>query len=89
MAVAVPTVLGLQAALRNERAMRLSWHLLLYVAIYLLSSGVAALVVAARGSELLPHAFLFAVLGLGVLKGVGLTRLAFLRRQAWASHEQR
>lgn len=81
-AVALPAVLGLQAALRNQRALKLFWHFFLYVAVYHVATGIAALVVAARGSELLPHAFLFLVIGLGLSAGVGLTRLAFLRRRA-------
>lgn len=80
--VAMTTVLGLQVALRNRRAVRLGWQALLYTGVYAVAGGAVALVLAARESQLLPHAFLFLVIGLGMLAGVGITRRAFLRSRA-------
>lgn len=80
--VAIPTVLGFQVALRNRQAVWLGWQAFLYIGVYAVAGGSVALGLAASESELLPHAFLFLVIGLGVLAGVGLTRLAFLRRKA-------
>tara|TARA_B100001105_G_scaffold177865_1_gene143405 strand:- start:11807 stop:12193 length:387 start_codon:yes stop_codon:yes gene_type:complete len=82
--VAIPTVLGFQVALRNRQAvwLGLGWQAFLYIGVYAVAGGSVALGLAASESELLPHAFLFLVIGLGVLAGVRLTQLAFLRRKA-------
>lgn len=80
--VAIPAVLGVQVALRNRRAVRLGWQAFLYIGVYAVAGGAVALVLAAGESQLLPHAFLFLVIGLGMLAGVGLTRRAFLRSRA-------
>ena len=77
---ALPVVLGFQALIGNFRALRWGWQGFLYVAIYLTVSGVSALVVSVRGPGLLPHSFLFLVLGVAVLLGLGIVRAIFGRK---------
>ncbi|MFT7775040.1 hypothetical protein [Roseateles sp.] len=78
--VGLPLVLGLQAMQGNFNALRLGWTLFLYVAAYCLTAGIAALVVAARGPGVAPHAFMFLLLGAAMLGGLALVRIVFRRR---------
>lgn len=80
--VAQPAVLGFQVWQGNLNAMRLGWVMFLGVGAYTATAGVAALVIAWRGPGLSPHAWLFLVLGLAVLGGVGLSRVVFRRHFA-------
>ncbi len=77
--VAQPAVLGFQVWQGNLNAMRLGWLLFLCAAAYCMAAGVAALVVASRGPGLVPHAFLFLVLGGAALGGVLVSRALFRR----------
>ena len=70
-------VLGLQAALINAKALRWGWPFFLYGAVFCAVSGLAALLVAFRGPGAAPYSFLFLVLGVGMLCGLGLVRLLF------------
>lgn len=70
-------VLGFQAGLGKTKVLRWGWLFFLYGAAYFAVSGLAALVIAFRGPGLAPHSFLFLVLGVGMLCGLGLVRLAF------------
>ncbi len=78
--VALLLVLGFQAALGSAKGLRWNWLFLLYGAVYCTVSGMAALVVAVRGPGLAPHSFVIFVLGVGMLCGLGIARLAFRRR---------
>lgn len=78
--VGLPLVLGLQAMQGNYNALRLGWLLFLIGAAYCSAAGLAALFVAAHGPGLVPHAFLFLVLGVAMLAGLGVVRIVFKQR---------
>jgi hypothetical protein len=80
--VASPLVLGFQAALGNAKAFRWGWYFFLIGAVYFTVSGIAAIVVAARGPGLAPHSFLFFAVGVAMLVGLGATRVAFSNKFA-------
>lgn len=80
--IGLPAVLGFQVMLGNINAMRLGWLFFLCAAAYCTAAGLAVLVIAWRGPGLRPHAFLFLVVGVAMLGGVSLVRVAFRRRFA-------
>ena len=80
--VALPLVLGFQVALGKSKALRWGWYFFLFGAVYCTASGVAALVVAAIGPGLVPHSFLFLTLGLAMLAGLGVVKVAFASKFA-------
>ena len=76
-AVALPVVLGLQAAIGNKKAVRIGWYFFLLASVNFFATGVSATVVALSQSALAPHSFLFLAIGAGSLLGVAGSRLLF------------
>lgn len=77
---AIPIVLGLQAALGNDKALRWGWLFFLVAATYFTLAGVGAVVVSAAGSGVVPHSFLFLVIGLASLAGLAIVKRVFASR---------
>jgi hypothetical protein len=80
--VALPVLLGFQALLGKAKALRWGWSLFLFCAVYFTASGFAALVVAFIGPGLVPHSFLFLVLGVAMLLGLGVIKALFASKFA-------
>ena len=75
-----PIVLGLQAALGNDKALRWGWLFFLVAATYFTLAGVGAVVVSAVGSGVVPHSFLFLVIGVAALAGLAIVKRVFASR---------
>ncbi|RRR98824.1 hypothetical protein EIP75_23915 [Aquabacterium soli] len=80
--IALPVVLGFQALVGNNKALRLGWSIFSLIAIFLVATGISAGATALLQGTLFPHSFLFLVLGLGTLLGAVLTRTIFSQRFA-------
>jgi hypothetical protein len=78
--LAIPLVLGFQVAMGKGKALRIGWCFFLVGAAYCTAAGLAALVVAATGPGFAPHTFLFFVLGLAMLAGLGIVKVVFARK---------
>jgi hypothetical protein len=76
-AVALPVVLGLQAALGTKKAVCIGWYLFLLAGVNFFATGVSATLIAMSQSALAPHSFLFLVIGTGALLGVAGSRILF------------
>jgi hypothetical protein len=75
--VALPLLFGFQAAMGRARGMRFFWWFFALTSVYFLSTGVSAIVAAAAGHSLGPHAFMFLAMGVGSLCGVALAKAFF------------
>lgn len=80
--LALPALLGLQVLLGNLNALRLGWVIFGYIGAYFVAAGLAALAIAWRGPDVAAGDLLFVVLGLSMLGGLGLVRIAFRRQFA-------
>jgi hypothetical protein len=83
-AVSLPLILGFQAALGNDKAIRVGWHLFLLGAVNFLATGVSAAAVALANVGFPPHSLLFLAMGSGILLGVAGSRLLFASKLAKA-----
>ena len=77
---AILVVLGLQAALGNDKALRWGWLFFLVAATYFTGAGIGAVVVSALGPGVVPHSFLFLVMGLASLAGLAVVKRVFASR---------
>ena len=75
-------VLAFQSVLGRTRALRWGWVFFLGVAVFLMSSGLAALVITGRDSARTPSAFMFLAMGFGMLAGLGAVKAAFGRQMS-------
>src|SRR2546422_11507847 len=57
--IALPLLFGFQAAMGRVRGMRFFWWFFALTSVYFLATGVSAIVIAAAGHALGPHAFMF------------------------------
>ncbi|MDM0036802.1 hypothetical protein QTI33_32030 [Variovorax sp. J22P271] len=76
-AASLPLILGLQAALGNDKAVRVGWHFFLLGAVNFFSTGISAAGVALASAAISPHSLLFLAMGSGLLVGVAVSRVLF------------
>jgi len=79
-AVALFLVLGFQALLGNNKALRWGWSFFAFATIYLSATGASAAAFSIPNAGLGPHSFLFLVMGFGSAVGLAIIKLAFPRR---------
>lgn len=77
---ALPLVLGFQAAVGNNKALRWGWSFFALVAIYLVAAGASAAAMSVFRAEVAPYSFLFLVIGAGSAVGAAIVKLVFTRR---------
>ena len=77
---ALPLVLGFQALIGNNKALRWGWSFFALVAIYLVAAGISAVAVSAFRAEVAPYSFLFLAIGAGSAVGTVIVKLVFARR---------
>lgn len=73
----LPLILGLQAALGNDKAVRVGWHFFLLGAVNFFATGISAAGVALASAAISPHSLLFLAMGSGLLAGVAGSRVLF------------
>lgn len=76
-AFSLPLILGLQAALGNDKAVRVGWHFFLLGAVNFFATGISAAGVALASAAISPHSLLFLAMGSGLLIGVAGSRVLF------------
>ena len=79
-ALALPLVLGFQALVGNNKALRLGWSIFSLIAIFLVATGISASTTSLLQGTLLPHSLLFLTLGVGTILGAVATRTIFSKR---------
>jgi hypothetical protein len=80
IALAIPAVLGFQFAANKGKGFAQGWALFVPATTYFVGAGLGTLAISVWRSDLGPHAFLFAALGVAMLIGLAITRALFASR---------
>ncbi|MGR4869363.1 hypothetical protein ACIPRI_10905 [Variovorax sp. LARHSF232] len=83
-AASLPLILGLQASLGNDKAVRVGWHFFLLGAVNFFATGISTAGVALASAAISPHSLLFLAMGSGLLVGVAGSRVLFASKFAKA-----
>ena len=73
-------IIGIQLLRRDPRPARFGFRFMITAALFFVASGVGSSTLAALRGGVTPEPFLLLAIGCGAFAGLGLVRIAFLRR---------
>jgi hypothetical protein len=77
---ALPSVLGIQVAVRNNKCLQMGWSFFLLASTYMMASGLSALALSVVRGNVGPHSFLIAGASIASFAGLAISKTIYARR---------